>query len=341
MSLSLKILLRWTIASMQMSAGIYRSRLNTLAVKGQSVILMYHRVINPYDATGYVEPGMFVTPAAFKVHLKLLVKYFNVVSLQEIISSSIAKSEKPLCAITFDDGWLDFYTNAYPLLQECGLPATVFLPTDFIGTDQLFWTDRLAGILKDIPSSPIKNSTGPDNGLISKIVEPSGTLFSRVDRAIKLLKHCSQEKIQEILQKIEIVFKVNDKNHQRAFLNWEECRKLKADGLVSFGSHTAQHIILTAETECLCRQELMNSRMKLIEEHAVDSTFIPFCYPNGGFSKNTAQLVEKSGYSCAVTTKRGYNQISDTHNLFTLNRVGMHQDMTANKSLALARIAGK
>lgn len=47
-------------------------------------------------------------------------------------------------AVTFDDGYRDVYTNAFPLLQEFGIPATVFLTIQFLDDPQLPWWDRLA-----------------------------------------------------------------------------------------------------------------------------------------------------------------------------------------------------
>jgi hypothetical protein len=57
--------------------------------------------------------------------------------------------------LTFDDGYRDFYTHAFPVLRQCGFAATVFLPTDFIGNgrpglcckEHLIWEEvrELAG----------------------------------------------------------------------------------------------------------------------------------------------------------------------------------------------------
>jgi peptidoglycan/xylan/chitin deacetylase (PgdA/CDA1 family) len=334
--MSLSIMLRGLTASICMVTGIYQSKLQKLANNEQSVILMYHRIVSPALTSEYVEPGMYVKPATFKMHLSILDKFFNVVSLQELTDNSHKRSKKPLCAITFDDGWLDFYTNAYPLLQNKKIPATVFIPTDFIGTNKWFWTDRLADILKKLTIPTQKNKNKQNKYLPDRIEQLTGSLFSRIDSAIKLLKPCSQEQIAEILQELETRAQISPSARQRVFLNWEECRVLKDSGLVTFGSHTANHIILTSENELVCKNELEISKKKLIDEHIVEPSFITFCYPNGNFSPGIIDLVEKAGYCCAVTTTPGH--ISKTCNRYTLNRVGMHQDMTANKVLALARI---
>jgi peptidoglycan/xylan/chitin deacetylase (PgdA/CDA1 family) len=328
------ILMRAMVAQLQMSTRIFSFQLQKRAKKGQSVILMYHRVIEPAQTDEYVEPGMYVTPATFKMHLQLLKKYFDIVSLQHLVETSAPPLKKPRCAITFDDGWLDFYTNVYPLIYDKKIPATVFLPTNYIGTKQWFWTDRLATILKKSTASPVQSS--PDS-LVSNITQLSGSLFSRVDAAIKLLKPLSQEKIIKVLDELELQCNGNNSIQKRAFLDWYDCRTLKNSGHVTFGSHTAKHIILTSENEQTCKIELEISKKKLLDEEVSDKSFIPFCYPNGGFSQDSTRIVAETGYQCAVTTSRGW--VDDKSNRFSLNRVGIHQDITGTPGMLLARVA--
>ena len=50
--------------------------------------------------------------------------------------------------ITFDDGYRDNYTLAFPILRKHGVQAVFFLPTAFIGTGKLPWWDVIAYIIK-------------------------------------------------------------------------------------------------------------------------------------------------------------------------------------------------
>lgn len=91
-------------------------------------ILMYHSI-------GHNDKFSTVTPQQFEKQLQYLQRHhFRVVSLRELVNRIIV--HKPLdgyVAITFDDGYVDFFESAFPLLKAFGLPATVFVVTDLIG----------------------------------------------------------------------------------------------------------------------------------------------------------------------------------------------------------------
>jgi peptidoglycan/xylan/chitin deacetylase (PgdA/CDA1 family) len=119
-------------------AGVVeRSR---LALADRALVLMYHRVLDePGDD---VKPGMYVTRAAFERHLAYLSSRHEVIGLAELgewMAGRRSFARIP-CVITFDDGWLDNFTNAFPLLRRYGLTATVFLITEQLGSqDMLTW----------------------------------------------------------------------------------------------------------------------------------------------------------------------------------------------------------
>lgn len=92
-------------------------------------ILMYHSID---DSNSVIS----IHPLKFKTQMHFLKEYaFNVISLHEIISgikNNQAFQEKTV-VITFDDGFKNVFTEAFPILQECGFSATVFLSTNYCG----------------------------------------------------------------------------------------------------------------------------------------------------------------------------------------------------------------
>lgn len=94
-------------------------------------ILMYHRVAAP------VEPkGLYVSPETFQRQMEFLKAHnYKVVPLAEIVDALNAGRFIPpnTVAITFDDGYLDNFENAFPVLRKLGFPATIFMITENIG----------------------------------------------------------------------------------------------------------------------------------------------------------------------------------------------------------------
>lgn len=112
-------------------------------------ILIYHRVT---DEVG----GLCVAPIVFEQHLDYLKKQGYVgVCLNQIADALEGKSVLPkrAVAITFDDGYLDNYSQAWPLLQKYGYNATIFLISNFVGLDNRF--DRV----KPTSSVPLMNES--------------------------------------------------------------------------------------------------------------------------------------------------------------------------------------
>ncbi|UCF67185.1 MAG: polysaccharide deacetylase family protein [Acidobacteriota bacterium] len=99
---------------------------------GHVAILTYHRVLEDRAPTEGIEPGMFVFRSTFEAHLTALKRRFHLTSLGSVLKAPLSPSDAPMAVITFDDGWRDNMTVAWPVLARHEVPATIFLTSDYI-----------------------------------------------------------------------------------------------------------------------------------------------------------------------------------------------------------------
>lgn len=102
-------------------------------------ILMYHRVAD--RVPGVDAPTNNVTPDRLRHQLTgLLARGFESWPLTKLVDSHRASRNVPsnVFAVTFDDGYENNFTHALPILRELNVPATIFLPTKYLDTDQSF-----------------------------------------------------------------------------------------------------------------------------------------------------------------------------------------------------------
>lgn len=114
-------------------------------------ILMYHSVSWRQDghAIPYFETNTY--PDVFESHIRYLVENgYDVVALDSISDGGLANSKGKPVAITFDDGYEDFYFNAFPILRKYSVPATMFLPTSYIGESRGHFNGRSCLVLDEV-----------------------------------------------------------------------------------------------------------------------------------------------------------------------------------------------
>jgi peptidoglycan/xylan/chitin deacetylase (PgdA/CDA1 family) len=119
---------RHEIAETAKRAAISTLKLIPSSVRGRSrrrVVLCYHS-IDPEL------PFASASPTLFRRHLEWLKQHCNVVRFDEVQAVGIDVDERPTVAITFDDGYLDNFTHAYPALRALELPATFFVTVGLI-----------------------------------------------------------------------------------------------------------------------------------------------------------------------------------------------------------------
>lgn len=291
-------------------------------------IIAYHRVVADIKrAEQDAIFGLVVSTGTFRRHCELLRKKYDVVSLEtaRYFLDGERKVTRPMAVITFDDGYLDFYEEAFPILNEFGLPATVFLPTEFIGQDKLLAHDRLywlvkQSIEKSVDVSPALARAGVENALVEKCAAERSVLA--LTDSLVFLPNALREKVIDEMEK-ELDSRFENYPAEYRLLNWEMVREMSRKG-IGFGGHTANHVVLPLENDAVLETELAGSKTEL--ERQLGKKVVSFAYPNGEYNPRIKRLVAEAGYKIAVTTEKRFNP--PAADLLALGRISLCEEST-------------
>jgi len=306
---------------------------------------MYHRILSDTSpCLQLIEPSMFVTRGVFESHIRYLRRHYTILSLSELLQCGARmrlSPRKKYCVITFDDGWADNYTMAFPILVRYNVPATIFLPTAFIGTTRWFWTEQVAYLLSalqlQLPDqrqrfetlSRLKGfgSIGPMM-LLSKANGRHTRRIQRLELILTALKQCSPHDIEDFIRLVSGILNISFPA-ERHFLTWDEVNRMSAQG-ITFGSHSWSHTILTRVPDGEIERELHRSWNILQDRTAAH---VPaFCYPGGEFDDRIKALVLRSGYQAAFGWTGGLESLP-LRDPFAIRRIGVHQEISRSPAL--------
>lgn len=330
----------------------YVSKINLVQHKGKVLILMYHRIISKKELDSYlVQPGMYVREDVFEKQIAFLKKKYQIISfnyLLEALKTRKLDKNKRFCVVTFDDGWRDNYLYAFPILKRLKVPATIFLPTSYIGTSKWFWSDKIAYLLDCRNISVLTEEEKKQIALLfnrfAKMDKNIATLLDcnmrrekqieAIDKLIETLKILPQETIDELICRLGKMLCKKEPD-ERMFLNWEEIDEMSRHD-ISFGSHSCSHRILTKLSMNEVKKEVENS-MCILRGKKVE--FVPiFCYPNGNYTKDILEQVKVCGFHSAVSTHFGLEDCCP-QDMFKLRRIGIHNDVSSTIPLFSLRLS--
>ena len=330
--------------------GLYYSGILGLwcraALRRRAVVLTYHRVLSPDDtARTWSHPGIVVTRETFDSHVRTLKRLFRVLSLEEFVSG-LERTDgfaEPSCLITFDDGWRDTFTEAWPVLRRHDAPAVVFLPVDYIGAARMFWQEELSALLHLAwrRRSDAAVRAACERACAAHDFRP---VFDADEAAVRPLIAARVNTLKQrpiavprqlIADLRPILGGGEDLPGVDAFMTWDEVRQMHRGG-TAFGGHGTTHRLLTTLTPDEVAEEAQRSRDTIASE--LGAAPASFSYPNGDWDASVASRVEQAGYAVSFSTERGL--VARRDHRFSLKRVNMHEDMTRRPPLFLARLVG-
>src|SRR3989304_3374628 len=306
-----------------------------------------HRVMPWKEGKSSIFEGMQGDPITFELQMAYLRKPFNLLALDDLRRHLRNRTPFPpnSCLVTFDDGWKDNFTQAYPVLNRYEAPAVVFLSVGHIGTGKRFWQERIFKALKNIRDVADGDGVLPDGcrdlptGIKVEDIAgwPQDMFRLRAREYIHSLKDFPLHRIEPIADAIVACAEMNGSsaNEGDSFLSWEEVEEMSRGG-IDFGSHGMSHEILTHLTGDGVRKEVVESK-RIIEEKIRKKVYA-FSYPNGNYDPMAQECLEESGYDIAFGTCRGFTAPGDDP--MELKRVNLHEDMTREVPMFLSSILG-
>jgi peptidoglycan/xylan/chitin deacetylase (PgdA/CDA1 family) len=278
------------------------------------VVLTYHRIAEP-SLDRFYEPVISATPESFRAQVRWLHHHIRLLTLNELLAQvETGLSWGGLAVLlTFDDGYRDNFDIAVPILQECDVPATFFIPTAFVESPRLPWWDQVAYVIKETHvrqfTLEYKTSGRASSLFIDLETMPRTSAIMTIIRAFLHETVADQAWFLEQLSMQAEVAVDHNSLGRALFMTWEQVRQLASLGKgLTIGSHSHSHHKLAKLDDDSQRHELAGSK-RILEtriNQEVAALAYPFGWP-GTYTVRTKMLAIEAGYRLAFASREGVN----------------------------------
>jgi len=316
------------IQSLLWLSGLFELYLR-LTKKNGAIILMYHSITNSKNHC-FIDPAYAMDINNFERQMKFLFKHRYVISMDEL-SKQLAEGKTPkrgTVAITFDDGYLDNYELAAPILKKYNLPATIYLATGYVSRSEPQWIDQLHWLfeIRTCHSLNLKENNIYKNFDLGKKCE----LHRAYSVLVSQLIVSDQKARAALLSHIRNELKPSHEM-PRTTLSWDEIKVMMGKySNIEIGAHTNGHISLTTmdmksivEDISTCKREI-ESQLGYCPKH--------FSYPYGRTNPEVRSIVESMNFKSAAVTDPA-SLIDINSDLFCLPRLNAPKSMSLFRAL--------
>jgi peptidoglycan/xylan/chitin deacetylase (PgdA/CDA1 family) len=278
-------------------------------VDNNIAILLYHRII----VSDYQYWSLNISPEIFEKQIKYISENYHVLRLDDDWTGKVSKDEKYV-VITFDDGYVDNFRNALPVLEKYNVPATFFVSTDNIDSDKMYWWDELEKIFIldgyhgefDFDKEIFQVRTLEDRKKVCMYIR---------NKLKNLQPDIRSHRLNELRKALGLKEAVTD---ELRCLSSKELKCMAASSVVSIGGHTKSHLSMgNTESKELLKQEVMESK-KLLEKIIIKPISV-FAYPFGSdedYNETAEQIIKDNGFDKIVIVKNANASVkSDMYRL--------------------------
>ncbi len=242
------------------------------------------------------------------------------------------KDRRALLAVTFDDGYYDNYTHAFPLACELKIPITIFLiPGHMESGNSFWWATRL------IRLAQVDHVTLEGRTYHLEQQEERKALAQTIDASFSHAPSPTMQKdlLASLSKLLAVPSPIVFKEKPTPLLTWAQAREMQESGWIAFGAHTMYHPDLGSLTDA-AQVEREVGECRTVLEQQLGHPITIFAYPFGRVGDHGRRAVKEAGYNWAVTIISGNN----THRSdpYLLRRKGM--DVNKHWLVVAAETAG-
>ena len=212
------------------------------------------------------------------------------------------------CHISFDDGEISVYENAFPVLRQLNIPASLFVSPSIAMNRTNYWFQEIRGMDKELLRKAVSDATQCSFSAIAK------------HSVTSLLKSMTIADIQSIIDQVR---KLSPASAVPCNMSEEQLLDLQKSGLFTIGAHTMNHPILSNEPHETARFEIVESIRGL--SALLNTRCTRFAYPNGvpgvDFGRREIDILKEEGITIAFSTRNKW--IDKTDDPLAVPRVGV------------------
>ena len=274
---------------------------------GAGLVLMFHRVL-PADPRPRIggHARLEITPEALEQTIQYFArrKYavYSPDDLHQFLTGQ-KKAARPFVLFTFDDGYVDNLTHAYPIFKQHNIPFTVNVSTCFPERTAVIWWY----LLEDLILTRKKLAFEYEDGIYDFDCGTSESRTTTYATVRRLFKFADVQQRQELTNSVLLANNVDlVKKADDIALTWDQIKQLSSDPLVTIGAHTVNHYVLSSLSAKEVQFEILESRSIL--EAKLDKQINHFAYPFGNRREAEARefsIAAQCGFRTAMTTRIG------------------------------------
>jgi peptidoglycan/xylan/chitin deacetylase (PgdA/CDA1 family) len=301
--------------------------------RNQFVVLTYHRIADidaqyPFDAE-----LISASPAEFDWQMGLLARSFRPQKLGTLLQMSRENRALPAgsVAVTFDDGFLDNYAVAYPILRKHGIPATFFVTTDFVEHNRPIWFEVVAFAFLSLRVGSIRHplcpQAMPSHATREVRLRELGATMQRLKGVPDVERTAF---VQHLMGLVDAGALGAAWKRFGGAMNWQQIGEVSRNN-VEIGSHTVSHPILSRLDGQIMLDELSRSKSALEQKVGVPVDLL--AYPVGGrahFSPEVIRVAREVGYGFGISYVAGVNRSGQVDPFF-VRRHTVERDMTRER----------